>query len=299
MTELAVRPTGTLGRRPVISFELFPARAAEPTQQLHEALDRLREISPDYVSITCKPGLKSFEQVLDIVDHVQSVAQLRPLVHLACTAASRQRLVEAVDALLDRGVRGFLALRGDHPVGHDPREDELPFARYLVELIRDVADSRAAALAAGGVSVGVAAYARRHPESPSMQHDIEVLVSKQRSGADFAITQVVWDVDEYVDLVDRARRAGVRIPIIPGIMPTSDPLRVLRIQELTGVPVPREFMHALVSAGSDRQRHEVGTRVCAALMKACLAEGAPGLHLFTFNRHEDALRALERAGMCS
>lgn len=283
--------------RPVLSFELFPARVQDSEHSIHAALKRLESVNPDYVSVTSKPGFVGFEELLRFVDHIRDNTLLNPLVHLTCTGSSREDLEHTVAYLLSRGVRGFLALRGDYPEGHDPDSDELPFARYLVELIRRVAQERAAALAAGGVSIGVAAYPHRHPESPSVQHDVEVLLSKQRAGANYAITQVFWEIEQYVRFVERARRAGVTIPIIPGVLPTSDPLRLLRIQELTGVPVPRDFMHRLVSAPSEWERREIGANFCSELIRGCLDEGAPGLHVYTFNRHIDALASLERAGV--
>ena len=111
----------------------------------------------------------------------------------------------------------------------------LRYAQDLIELIRRVEQRRSALLCAGKIAVGVAAYPTRHPESPSEAHDVEVLLAKQRSGADFAITQVYFHTEQYADLVSRARRAGVTIPIIPGVMPLTSLRRVTRLGELAGV----------------------------------------------------------------
>lgn len=277
--------------RPALSFEIFPAKETSRASALSATLEELASVRPDYVSVTSKPGGCNFAQVCDLIHLLNERGDIKPLVHLTCTAATRASLEETINVILDLGVRGILALRGDYPPGHDPETDELPFARYLVELIREVEGKRIASLAAGSVSIGVAAYAHRHPESSTFQHDIEVLLSKQRSGANFAITQVFWDARDYTNLVERARRAGVTIPLIPGILPTSDPLRLLRIHELTGVPVPRDFLRSLVDAG-DSERFRRGVEFSAALMNGCLEAGAPGLHIYTFNKHRDALAAL-------
>ena len=142
---------------------------------------------------------------------------LRPLAHLTCVGNSPQELAEIIGELLDVGVRGILALRGDQPKdGDTPPDGSLRYAQDLIELIRRVEQRRSALLCAGKVAVGVAAYPTRHPESPSEAHDVEVLLAKQRSGADFAITQVFFHTEQYADLLARARRAGVTIPIIPG-----------------------------------------------------------------------------------
>lgn len=283
--------------RPALSFELFPARSEAPVERLHRTIDELLTVEPDFVSVTSKPGRSNFAEVCALVQYLADHTSVRPLVHLTCTAMGAEELRRTVHEILDMGVRGILALRGDYPAGHSPETDELPFARYLVELIREVESERITSLAAGRVSIGVAAYAVRHPESATFQHDVEVLLAKERSGANFAITQVFWDAAEYSHLVARARRAGVTIPILPGFLPTGDPLRLLRLQELTGVPVPRPFMHALLSARSDDERFELGVERASALMNDCLDQGAPGVHLYTFNQHRDALAALERVNL--
>ncbi|MCT1776472.1 methylenetetrahydrofolate reductase [Brachybacterium sp. p3-SID957] len=280
-------------RRPALSYELFPARSGASFERLQQTVAQLEQTAPDYVSVTSRTGYQNFARVLELTDHVLEETRLRPLVHLTSVGARRQHLVAGIEALLDRGVRGILALRGDVPEDHVPEEDEFPFARYLVELIREVERDRSALLAGGRIAVGVAAYPVRHPESPTRQHDIEVLVSKARSGADFAITQVFFDPAAYCDLVARARRAGVDIPLVPGFVPATDPARLQRLAELSGVHAPRELLHALETARDETDRRRIGTRFTVDLIRGVLDAGAPGLHLYTFNRHAEALDVLE------
>ncbi|MCS6711607.1 methylenetetrahydrofolate reductase [Brachybacterium sp. EF45031] len=282
-----------LRRRPALSYELFPARSDAHFVALQETITHLEATQPDYVSVTSRIGQQNLNRVLELTDHVLSCTRLRPLVHLTGLGSTREELAHVVSALLDRGVRGVLALRGDAPPDYQPDEEEFPFGRYVVELIREIEASRSALLAAGRVAIGVAAYPHRHPESPSRQHDIEVLVSKERSGADFAITQVFFDPAVYTDLVRRARRAGLRMPIIPGVIPAVDPHRLRRLAELSGVEAPRDLLHALDSAESEAERRRIGVRFTVDLVRAVLDEGAPGLHLFTFNRHAEALDVLD------
>ncbi|MFC0674752.1 methylenetetrahydrofolate reductase [Brachybacterium hainanense] len=283
--------------QPALSYELFPARGEASWEKVQRAVAALEATRPDYVSVTCASARGNFPRVLELVDHILAETSLRPLVHLTSVGSSTQELSGSIRDLLERGVRGILALRGDIPPGYDTREDEFPFARYLVELIRRIEREETAALAAGRLAIGVATYAQRHPESPSHQHDIEVLVTKERSGADFAITQAFFDPAEYSDLVRRARRAGVTIPIIPGFVPMTSVRRLTRFAELSGVHAPAAHLHALETATSPEERRRIGIAASTRLIRAVLDDGAPGVHLFTFNEHVDALGVLEQVDL--
>lgn len=289
----AADPAASSRRRPALSYELFPARGDASREKACRAIAALEQTRPDYVSVTCASGRGNFPRVLELTDHILTSTSLRPLVHLTSVGSTEAELSASIRTLLQHGVRGILALRGDIPPGHDPSADEFPFARYLVELIRRIEREETAALAAGRLSVGVATYAQRHPESPSHQHDIEMLLTKENSGADFAITQAFFDPAEYTDLVARARRAGVTIPIVPGVVPMISAHRLTRFAELSGVPAPAAHLHALETAADDAERRRIGIAATAELVSAVLDDGAPGIHLFTFNEHADALDVLD------
>ncbi|HEY8717151.1 methylenetetrahydrofolate reductase, partial [Pengzhenrongella sp.] len=176
-------------------------------------------------------------------------------------------------------------------------------ASQLVELLREVEAARCGVSAshalrgaAHKLSVAVAAFPSGNPAAGSTrEHDLQALLAKQAAGADFAITQVFFDPKHYLDLVRDARALGVTIPIVAGVIPTTDPARLLRLQGLTGVPVPTELLGALDAAESPLDRHRVGIRASVELAKAVLDGGAPGLHIYTFNKHEAALDLLEGA----
>ena len=145
--------------------------------------------------------------------------------------------------------------------------------------------------------MGVAAYPTRHPESPSFRHDVEVLLAKQRSGADFAITQVYFRPQRYERLVAAARAAGVTIPIVPGIMPVTDPRRLRTLCRLAGLAPHPGLAAALEDAPGPAERHRAGVAFAARLARAALDAGAPGLHLYTFNEHRAALDLLEHVDL--
>ena len=193
---------------------------------------------------------------------------------------------------------GILALRGDLPKdASQPVNGSLRYAQDLIDLIRRVEQRRSALLCAGKIAVGVAAYPTRHPESPSEEHDVEVLLAKQRSGADFAITQVFFHTEQYSDLLTRARRAGVTIPIIPGVMPFTS----LRRRQAPGRAHRRGTRCGTDGAAGRRgYRHRapsVGVGATVDLANAALDAGAPGIHLYTFNEHASALEVLDKLAL--
>ncbi|WP_422116323.1 methylenetetrahydrofolate reductase [Brachybacterium sp. UNK5269] len=285
--------TAPAARRPALSYELFPARSDLSFDRLRTTISHLEATGPDYVSVTSRAGHGNLARVLELTEHVLAETALRPLVHLTSIGSTRAQLTAIIHALLDRGVRGLLALRGDQMPGHSLEGDEIPFARPLIELIREVERERTAVLAGGRLSVGVAAYPHRHPESPTTRHDTEVLVAKERAGADFAITQVFFEASSYCALLERARAAGVRMPIVPGFVPATDPRRLVRLAELSGVGAPRRLLHDLETAADDAERRRIGVRFTVDLATRVLDAGAPGLHLFTFNSHAEALDVLD------
>lgn len=281
---------------PALSYELFPPRSSASCDSLLKTIDELSATQPDYVSVTYSGDAQRKQKTLALLDHLVHETSLNPLAHLTCVGHSVAELEHAVRLILGLGVRGFLALRGDNETH---QQLELPFARYLVELIRRVEAEDFAHLAAGKVSVGVAAYPHRHPESVSFLQDVEILLSKQRAGADFAITQVYFDNNKYQELVDTAARAGVDIPLTPGIMPVTSISRLIKLCELSGVPIPHKLAHALETASSPAERHKIGVDFAYKQCQSALDAGAPGLHFYTFNEHAAVLDVLEQLNIPS
>ncbi|UZX03618.1 5,10-methylenetetrahydrofolate reductase [Arthrobacter sp. CDRTa11] len=278
-----------------LSYELFPPRSPASAESLWNTIRELETTDPDYVSVTYGAGGSNRDTAVQLIHRLLLETTLRPVAHLTCVGNTPEELAEIIGDLLDTGVRGILALRGDRPQdGSPPVVGSLRYAQDLIELIRRVEQRRSALLCAGKIAVGVAAYPTRHPESPTEDHDVEVLLAKQRSGADFAITQVFFRAEQYADLLRRARRAGVTIPIIPGVMPFTSLRRVNRLGELSGVEPAPELLARLASADTDAERLKVGVRATVDLAKAALDAGAQGIHLYTFNEHQSALEVLDK-----
>ncbi len=283
---------------PALSYELYPPRNAEAEESLWTTVRRLEDTRPDFVSVTYGAAGSNRETAIALLRRLLTETTLKPLAHLTCIGSTREELTGIIERLIGGGVRGILALRGDAPDGAPLDVDAaqvgaVEHADGLVRLIREVEAQRTAQLAAGRVSVGVAAYATRHPDSPSMEQDVEVLLAKEAAGADFAITQVFFDPSDYAGLVRRARRAGVTLPIIPGVMPLTSTRRLKKLSGLAGIDVDQGLWDRLEGARSPEERRRVGVAATVELARAALEDGAPGIHLYTFNEHAAALDVLD------
>jgi len=293
-----VHPNPATSAPLALSYELFPPRSPAAAESLWTTIGELEATDPDYVSVTYGASGSNHDTAIELINRLLLETTLRPLAHLTCVGNTPEELAEIIGDLLDQGVRGILALRGDLPKDSGkPVDGSLRYAQDLIELIRRVEQRRSALLCAGKIAVGVAAYPTRHPESPSEAHDVEVLLAKQRSGADFAITQVFFHPEQYTDLLSRARRAGVTIPIIPGVMPLTSLRRLKRLGELAGVEPAAALIDKLAAADSEAEQRRIGVSATVDLANAALDAGAPGIHLYTFNEHTFALDMLDKLAL--
>ncbi|PVU82889.1 5,10-methylenetetrahydrofolate reductase [Cellulomonas sp. WB94] len=307
-TEAAPRHRATLAPidRPTVSFELFPPRNPDAAPKLWATIEALGAARPDFVSVTYGASGKTRDTTRGLVRRLLRETSLNPIAHLTCVGTSRDEVTAVVEEFLDEGVRSFLALRGDPPLDEPdwhPHPQGLSTAAELVELLREIEARRCSTSPAQKVratvrplSIAVAAFPRGNAGTGSTRaQDVAALLAKQEAGADFAITQVFYEASAYLELVAEARTAGVTIPIIPGIIPTTDPARLLRVEGLTGVPVPRDLLALLGSVDDEIERHRIGIRASVDLVNGVLDGGAPGVHIYTFNTHHAALDLLEGA----
>ncbi len=279
--------------RPTVSFELYPPRTPAREAAVWDSVERLAASGADFFSVTYGASGSSRGASRALVRRILTETTVAPIAHLTCVGATREELAQLVGELIDDGVRDFLALRGDPPAGATtwvPQPGGLNRASELVALIRQVERERLGS--AGGLSVAVAAYPAG--SAYSREQDVAALLEKQAAGADFAITQVFYDVAAYVALVEQARAAGVALPVVAGLIPATDPARLVRLAELTGVPAPDQLLTDLAAAADDDERHRIGIEATVRLVEDVVAAGAPGLHLYTFNQHRPALDVVER-----
>ncbi len=290
--------------RPTVSFELMPPRRPEAAPKFWETARRLVAADPDFISVTYGAGGGDRATARQVVATLLAGTPVLPIAHLTCVGASREDVSAVVDEFLEAGVRSFLALRGDPPKDQPdwrPPADGVHSSIELVALLREVEARRCAADPAAAVrgaarplTVAVATFPDGNRQAGTTRtQEVQRLLEKQQAGASFAITQLFYAADSYTDFVAEARAAGVTIPILAGLMPTTEPRRLRRVEELTGVPAPQHLLDALDALPDPEAQHAYGTAYSVELAQRVLDAGAPGLHVYTFNKYRPALDLLE------
>ncbi len=286
-------------REPVFSFEFFPPKDEEGERTLARSLDDLAPLGPTFISVTCGAGGSTRERTGALVGDLQRRYPFGVMAHVVACGSSAGQLAALVRDYAAAGVGSFLALRGDPPAGAPgtgpgaaPVPGQPAHADEVVRIVRANAPR---------ASVGVAGYPETHPQAASADEDLVHLARKVAAGADFVVTQLFFDNEAYFDFVRRARRAGVRVPILPGIMPVTRAAQIERFRSLGGgrMAFPPAFLRGLAAAGDDAARaREFGVAYCAAQCADLLRRGAPGIHLYTLNQSRtchavyEVLRAL-------
>ncbi|MFA4894676.1 methylenetetrahydrofolate reductase [NAD(P)H] [Brevundimonas sp.] len=284
---LLLSPLGPVARagdnaNPVrVSFEFFPPKTDKAEESLWEAVRRLEPLNPEFVSVTYGAGGSTRERTHRTVQRMLTETTLKPAAHLTCVEASRDEVDEVIESYKAIGVNHIVALRGDPPgasgIGgaYQPRADGYANATELTAAIGRV----------GGFDVTVGAYPERHPESPSIDHDIDVLKAKVDAGATRAISQFFFDIDAFLRYRDRIRAAGIEIPLLPGIMPVSNFNGLVRMSASCGASVPAWLATHFDGLDDDPETRKllaasIAAETCARLQE----EGFSDFHFYTLNR---------------
>ncbi|MDD5303981.1 MAG: methylenetetrahydrofolate reductase [NAD(P)H] [Elusimicrobia bacterium] len=272
--------------RPLFSFEFFLPKAPEDIDKFIADVRALKDLRPDYVTLTYGAGGSARERTVEAAGRIQNETGLTTACHLTCIAHTRSEIAAVLDRLAALGIRHLVPLRGDAPKDHPvppPGERDFGYAADLVSFVKK----------RGGFRMAVAGYPETHPEAASPEDDLARFAQKSAAGADWALTQLFFDSKDYFAFVKRARGLGVSVPIVPGIMPVTAYAQLKRFQSMCGARIPDELEARMARVQADpeavlREGVEWGARQCRELLDG----GAPGIHFYTLNRSHSTTEIL-------
>ena len=270
-------------RQPLLSLEFYPPKDPLGFGILGGSIERMRPVHPDFVTCTYGAGGSSREFSFAAWELLSRMGFTPVVAHLTCVGASRADLVAQIDRIYDSGIRTIMALRGDPPRGETefkPSPDGLSHASDLVALVKSLHPD---------VCCGVAGYPETHPEAPSLAEDLRRLKEKTDAGADFINTQLFFDNTVYFRFLDAARAAGIRTPILPGLMPVASIAQLDRSLAFSRATAPAALRSALSSAPNPEAARSAGIQWLIGQIDGLIANGAPGIHLYILNQAKTIL----------
>jgi methylenetetrahydrofolate reductase (NADPH) len=272
---------------PTLSVEFFPPKTPAGEATLQRTLTELRAIPLDFVSVTYGAGGSTRDRTRDLVVDINANEAYPAMAHLTCIGHTKPELEALLDDYDRAGVHNILALAGDPPKDGSPAEGDFTYALELVDLVRSRGDH---------FSVAVAAHPELHPRSTDRAQD-RLHLAHKLAVADFGVTQFFFDADDYFRMVDELSANGSDTPVLPGVMPLSNPDGVRRMSAMAGAAFPTTLAERVESATSDEDRHRIVVDGATELAQRLLDGGAPGLHLYGLNRSEVVLDVVRELGL--
>ncbi len=269
--------------RPTVSFEFMAPRDENEVEVLEKTVATLAGHAPDWVSVTYR--LRTGEKTLELVTRIKRQYHIEAMAHLTC-ANARDETRRILNWMEREGIANVLALRGDPPGPGEPFQPidpELAHGSDLVAFVRSNGYR---------LGIGAACSAEKHPESPDLEHEFRYMRLKVEAGADFLITQMFFDNRFYFDLVARARAAGIKVPIVPGLMPIPSHRSLAFVTQMSGATLPEALQRAIDEETGDEAIRKIGVEHCIKQCAELLEVGVPGLHFYTFNRARAAIEIL-------
>ncbi len=270
--------------RLVFSFEFFPPKTPAGVRSLYATVAELAALRPSFVSVTYGAGGSTRALTIELVARIKREIGVEAMAHLTCVGHSAEELARILDDISTSGIENVLPLRGDPPRGETNfvrHEGGFGYAQELVRFIR----SR------WSFCLGGACYPEKHLEAASLEDDLRHLKEKVEAGAEFLITQLFFEPDDYFRFVERARRSGIRVPIVPGLMPVTNVGQLERFTTMCGATVPARLRERLERVREDDAGVvEIGVEWATAQCETLLAGGAPGIHFYTLNKSHSSQR---------
>lgn len=270
-------------RKPTISFEFFPPKTLALEKVLFETIDSLQSERADFSSVTFGAGGGTADKTLDWIKYIKDTCDYETMMHITCIGFSRSVLDNILDKLEESGISNILALRGDMPGGKKPEHMDFLHASDLVEYISN----------RGKFCTGVAGYPEKHPESPSIEKDIEMLKYKVDKGASFIITQLFFNNEYFYRFRERVEKAGIKVPIVAGIMPIVNYSQIERFKVMCNSHIPEELISRL-EGKSDEDVASIGIEYAVSQCDDLIKNDVAGLHFYTLNRSHATKRILDR-----
>lgn len=279
---------------PHFSFEFFPPKNEEAAKALFDSIKELNALHPSYVSVTYGAGGSTRQLTHDIIVRLQKETQLTIVSHLTCVGAGRDEIKDILKKYGDSGIENILALRGDPPKGIEgfiPHPDGFARAVELVSFIRTHFPK---------MGIGVAGFPEGHPDTPNRLKEIEYLKAKVDAGADYICTQFFFNNNDFYDFCERCEIAGIKVPIIAGIMPVTSRKGLARMADLAlGVRFPAKLLRAVTRADNDEYVEKVGVHWATEQVLDLLDHKVAGIHFYTLNKSKSTLKIYESLGVQS
>ena len=272
-----------------ISFEFFPPKTQQEEDQLFKEIARLKLLNPTFVSVTYGAGGGTLKNTRNVVVRLKRETPLTPMPHLTCVDQSKDALKKILEDYKEQGVENVLALRGDPPRGMAKFTTPKNGFCYAIDLVK-------LAVSVGGYSIGVAVYPEGHKESPSLERDMFYTKQKIDAGADFAITQMFFDNRFFYDFMGRAEKAGISIPVIPGIMPVTDIEKIKRFSQMSGATLPPSLVGGMEKATSADEARRIGVDFAVNQCQDLWQNGVRYFHFYTLNRSQTVTEILRNLG---
>ncbi|MBQ8356484.1 MAG: methylenetetrahydrofolate reductase [Clostridia bacterium] len=270
--------------KPVLSFEVFPPKSTSPApESIVHAVEEIAALKPPFMSVTCGAGGSTAGFTNAIAAHIQSDLGVPSVAHLTCVNTKRENIRTQLKDLSDLGIENIFALRGDLPQGKTPADFDFKHATDLVREIRSV----------GNFCIGCAAYPEGHPESPNQKEDIHYLSEKVAAGCDFLTTQMFFDNNILYNFLYKVRDAGIRVPVLAGIMPVTNAKQITRIVQLGGNMVPPRFLRIVDRFGDNPDAmKQAGIAFATEQIIDLFANGVSAVHVYSMNKPDVAAAIL-------